>query len=353
MLSIKPSAANESETSMAYEFVCIGNAIVDLISPVNEDFIERNGLSKGSMMLVDADESARRLALLGGVSMAPGGSAANTAACLASLGRPGSASGLSPVAFLGKVGADPLGTFFKDGMRALGVDVIPVGDHPDLATANCLAMITPDRERTMSTHLGACVGLGPDDVDPRVIAGAEMVFVEGYLLDSPTSALAVRKVVEIAEASGTDVALTLSDAACVRRNLEGFRAIAGSHACRLVFANEREAIGFHGGVTIEDALAVATADPMTVVTLGKRGAVAVVEPGAVIRAPAAPVKEIVDLVGAGDAFAAGFLHGYAYRHSARAALAVGAECAGIVISGPGARPSTPLREVLYREETAA
>jgi sugar/nucleoside kinase (ribokinase family) len=331
---------------MAYDVVCIGNAIVDLISGVGEDFVVNNGLDKGGMMLVDAAESARRRSLVSDVAMTPGGSAANTAACLASLG--------SKVAFVGKVGNDALGAFFRDGMHEIGVDFLCEVDHQDVPTANCLALVTPDGERTMSTYLGACTHLSPSDLPEQAIAEAKVVFVEGYLLDSTHCAAAVEEIFDIACANGTTIAVTLSDARCVDRNHAAFEWLASHWECGIVIANEKEIRALHKAVTTDAALDVAGKLKATsVVTLGSKGATSVKgdptgrTPTEIERVLAEPVDEIVDLVGAGDAFAAGFLHGYVSGEYTRDALAIGAKCASLVIQGQGARPSVKLSDAVY------
>nr|WP_250807091.1 adenosine kinase [Neorhizobium tomejilense] len=324
---------------MAYEVVCIGNAIVDLIANVGDGLITGNGLDKGGMMLVDADESARRRMLVPDVAMTSGGSAANTAACLASLG--------SKVAFVGKVGNDALGSIFREGMRDIGVDFLCEADHEGIPTANCLALVTPDGERTMSTYLGACVHLSPSDLPEKAIAEAKLVFIEGYLLDSPHSAAAVEEIFDIAIANGTTIAITLSDSRCVERNHAVFDRLTSHYECGIVIANEKEIRALHKTDTTNEALDAAAKYPaISVVTLGAKGA-AVVEAGVGDRIRAEPVDKVVDLVGAGDAFAAGFLHGYVNGEYPRDALAVGAKCASVVIQGQGARPSVKLFDAVY------
>lgn len=324
---------------MSYDVLCIGNAIVDLIARADDAFLNENGLTKGGMMLVDAEESERRIALVSELTMTPGGSAANTAACLASLG--------SKVGFVGKVGDDELGAYFRQGIEELGVDFICESDHDDIPTANCLAVVTPDGERTMSTFLGACVHLSPDDIPEDAVAEAEIVFVEGYLLDSPSSYAAVKKVFDIAEKHGTNIALTLSDAGCVDRHAVRFFQLANHKNCHIVIANESEIKVLSGASTTETAIKDNQwRDHITVITLGAHGAAAVGY-HEVERVSAAPIKEIIDLVGAGDAFAAGFLHAYVRGDYTRDALGVGAKCAAVVIQGQGARPNRDLAEAVY------
>jgi sugar/nucleoside kinase (ribokinase family) len=331
---------------MTYDVVCIGNAIVDLISSVGDDFVAKNGLDKGGMMLVDATESARRRSLVSDVAMAPGGSAANTAACLASLG--------SKVAFIGKVGNDALGAFFREGMRDIDVDFLCEIDHEDVPTANCLALVTPDGERTMSTFLGACTHLSVADIPEKAIAEAKVVFIEGYLLDSPHSAAAVDEIFDIAVANGTTVAITLSDSRCVDRNHAVFDRLTSHWECGIVIANEKEIRALHKADDTAAALeAAGRFRALSVVTLGSKGATSVKGDPTKQRATeiekvaAEPVDEIVDLVGAGDAFAAGFLHGYVGGEYNRDALVIGAKCASVVIQGQGARPSVRLADAVY------
>jgi sugar/nucleoside kinase (ribokinase family) len=323
---------------MAYDVVCIGNAIVDLIATIEDRFIGENSLDKGGMMLVDAEESKRRRALVTDIAMTPGGSAANTAACLASLG--------SKVAFVGKVGNDALGSFFRNGMKEIGVDFVCETDHHYIPTANCLALVTPDGERTMSTYLGACTHLSISDIPEAAIAEAELVFIEGYLLDSPHSTEAVEKIFEIAISAGTPIAITLSDSRCVERNRDTFARLTGHWECDIVIANEKEIRALYKTDSTTEALAVAAKfQAISVVTLGAMGATAIVDETS-HRIKAEPVEEIVDLVGAGDSFAAGFLHAYINGEHLRDALTVGAKCAAVVIQQQGARPTTSLRDAV-------
>jgi len=322
---------------MAYDVVCIGNAIMDLIANVDEEFVSSNGFARGGMTLVDGAEARRRRSMVEIAATAPGGSVANTAACLASLG--------SRVAFVGKVGRDSLGSLFADGMHELGVHFFCDNAHEDIDTASCLAVVTPDGERTMSTYLGACVHLAPEDIPADAIANAKVVFIEGYLLDSPSSSAAVEHAVRIAEGSGTRVAITLSDAACVARHRERFAEL--SQRCYILIANEKEIAEFRGtSGGAEAAIRTIPESLISVVTRGKDGAT-VEQHGSVDHARAVPVERIVDLVGAGDAFAAGFLHAHVSGDTHRDALTVGAKCAAIIIQGQGARPSVRLRDAVY------
>jgi sugar/nucleoside kinase (ribokinase family) len=324
---------------MAYDVLCIGNAIVDLISRVPEDFISKHGFAKGGMTLVDADESGRRISLVPELSMTPGGSVANSAACLASLG--------SKVGFIGKVGNDPLGAFFREQMVAAGVDFLCEEDHEEVPSASCLAVVTPDGERTMSTFLGACTHLSANDIQADAIRGAKIVFIEGYLLDSPASRGAVEKVIEIASIVGTRIAITLSDARCVERHHQTFVRFLASPSCSLLIGNDREVSALKRTSSVEDAVLAAQAEALlSVITLGAHGAVAAGH-DRLERVKAVGVDTIVDLVGAGDAFAAGFLHAYIRGEDDRDSLSVGAKCAAVVIQQQGARPNSRLEAAVY------
>lgn len=329
-----------------YEILSIGNAIVDILSHVEEDFISTHALQKGTMRLVDEVQSKTMLATLVGTMQAPGGSAANTAACIASLG--------ASSAYIGKVAEDTLGLAFREGMAQAGVDFSGGDLHEGISTANCLAVVTPDGERTMSTFLGACRELSATDISEDLVAASKILFLEGYLLDSPKSAAALQKAAADASANGTLVALTLSDANCVRRNSTAFRSLIkdgrGGHVDVLI-ANEKEiaalleVLGIEADDT-ERAISICRDhfDFTTVVTLGPDGAVSI-SGKKVTTVPAIPVDRIVDLVGAGDSFAAGYLVGHARDLPAEECLRLGAACASEIITTDGARPLRPLAEI--------
>jgi sugar/nucleoside kinase (ribokinase family) len=329
-----------------YEILSIGNAIVDILSHVGEDFISAHALQKGTMRLVDENQSKAMLAMLDGTMQAPGGSAANTAACIASLG--------ASSAYIGKVAEDDLGLAFREGMGQAGVDFSGGELHEGVSTANCLAVVTPDGERTMSTFLGACRELSATDISEELVAASKILFLEGYLLDSPKSAAALQKAAADARANGTLVALTLSDANCVRRNSLAFRSLIrdgrGGHVDVLI-ANEKEIAALLEVLDIEAddterAISICRDhfDFTTVVTLGPEGAVSI-SGKTVTTVPAIPVDRIVDLVGAGDSFAAGYLVGHARDLAAEECLKLGAACASEIITTDGARPLRPLSDI--------
>jgi sugar/nucleoside kinase (ribokinase family) len=320
-----------------HDVISIGNAIVDLIGLVDHETLDTHGLTKGSMMLVDAEQSAKRSAILPdhAWAKASGGSAANTAACLASLN--------ARSAYIGKVGADALGAFFADDMKAIGVDFIEKA-RSQKSTANCLAMITPDGERTMSTYLGACQELSVIDVDHAL--NARILFLEGYLLDAPRSYAAVVAAAERGRHGHLQVAITLSDRYCVERNRRAFEMLVDSGIVDTVIGNETEVKELCKVDELVLAGDYARAKNINLVTtLGKDGSVACDPSGTWAEAEAANVSQIVDLIGAGDAFAAGFLLGQAYNLEAGECLRIGNRSAAVVVESKGARPHTPLSTI--------
>ena len=268
-----------------------------------------------------------------------GGSAANTIACLASLGGRG--------AFIGKVRDDQLGAIFRHDIRALGVafDTGPAdGGTP---TARCLIFVTPDAQRTMQTYLGACVELGPEDVDAEMIAAARVTYLEGYLWDPPGAKAAFVKAAEAAHGAGRDVALSLSDPFCVDRHRAEFLDLVADHI-DLLFANEEEIKSLYQVKSFDDALQkVRRHCRVAALTRGPQGSV-VVSGDAVHVIDAEPVTP-VDTTGAGDAYAGGFLYGLSQDHDLATCGRIGGIAAAEVVSHVGARPDIPLKErVRYR-----
>jgi len=319
------------------KILSIGNAVVDVIGSVPESMLGPNGLLKGSMTLVSEAESHRRQTMLlpSSIVKAPGGSAANTAACLASLN--------AKSTFIGKLGRDELGNYFSEALATDGVQFdTPATDRA--VTGHCIAMITPDGERTMSTHLGACQLLGPEDINPAVLGEFQLIYLEGYLFDSPLSSNAVRHAVEHAKRQGLKIAVSLSDRLCVQRNRDDFADLFHRKSLDIVLGNELEMKEFLGADSLETY-----SGPLPsklVMTLGARGA-AVLDPlSGYTECAARPVRQIVDLVGAGDSFAAGFLYGYASGLADHRCLEIGGLCASELVQSRGPRPRQKLSGLL-------
>lgn len=315
----------------------IGNAIVDVIAHVEESFLTDNELNKGGMQLID-DEQARALyeKMPPGIEMS-GGSAGNTMAGLASLGGTG--------AYIGKVAQDQLGEVFGHDMRSGGIRFDTRASSSGTPTARCLVAVTPDAQRTMSTFLGACVELGPDDIDEEVIKGSKITYMEGYLWDPPEAKKAFLKAAEIAHANGRKVSLSLSDAFCVDRHREEFRDLVKNHV-DILFANETEILSLYETKSFTEAMeAVQGQLDLACLTRSAQGSY-VVTHGEVIPVDAAKVDHVVDTTGAGDLYAAGFLWGYCRKLPPKACAQAGALAAAEVISHYGARPETSLKALV-------
>lgn len=322
-------------TSKRYDVLALGNAIVDVFASAEEDFLVAHGLAKGAMMLIDEARAELLYGAMGPGKYVSGGSAANTAAGLASFG------GRS--AFIGKVKADELGSLYRHDLTSQGVafDTAAASEGP--ATARSFIIVTPDGERTMNTYLGACQGLTPADVDAATVENADIVYLEGYLWDPPAAKDAFRKASELAHKAGGRVAITLSDSFCVDRYRDEFLGLVRNGLVDLVFANEHELKSLYQSSDFDTALAALRAENiLAVVTRSENGALALT-PDGVAAEPVFPVERVVDATGAGDLFAAGFLHGLTSGREVRDCLRLGALAAAEVISHVGARPDVSLK----------
>jgi sugar/nucleoside kinase (ribokinase family) len=320
-------------TSAKLDVLGIGNAIVDVLSRTDDAFLEKHGLFKGSMRLVDEATAEALYADMGPGVEVSGGSAANTIAGLASFG--------SATGFIGKVKDDQLGGVFAHDIRALGVEFNTPFATNGLATARCLILVTPDGERTMNTFLGASVGLTPEDIDEDMVRRASVTYLEGYLWDPDNAKQAFVKATGIAKAAGNKVALSLSDAFCVDRHRDSFLDLLRRDV-DILFANEAEILSLYQVASFDEALAAARAEnKLIVLTRSEKGCVIVegeAEPVRVV----AQVTDVVDTTGAGDQFAAGFLHGFTRGLPLDTCGRLGALAAAEVISHMGPRPEVNL-----------
>jgi sugar/nucleoside kinase (ribokinase family) len=265
-----------------------------------------------------------------------GGSVANSIVGAASLG--------SRAAYIGKVHDDEFGRVFAHDIRAAGVHFetpLATGGPP---TARCLILVTPDAHRTMSTYLGACVELGPGDIDEDLVARAAVTYLEGYLWDPPRAKEAFRVAMAAARRAGRRVALTLSDSFCVERHRDEFRALVDDEV-DILFANEMELLSLYQVDDLGSAVdAVRGRCEVALVTRSEHGAL-VVTSDEVTEVPAHRVSRLVDTTGAGDLFAAGFLHGLTHGLPHAESAALGALAAAEIISHFGARPEADLAEL--------
>jgi len=315
------------------DVVALGSAIVDVLAHADDDFIDKQGLVKGTMALIDAERAESLYAEMGPGVEVSGGAAANTMVGMASFG--------AAAAFVGKVRDDQLGAVFAHDIRAAGVrfDVPFAATGP--ATARCLVLVTPDAQRTMNTYLGAAAGLTSADVDEALIRRAAVTFLEGYLWDPPEAIDALRLAVSVAKDAGRSVAFTLSDPFCVDRHRDEFIALIESNV-DLLFANEEEAKSLFKTDSLESAVEeLRTMCPVVAVTRGPLGSV-IASKSAVVEVVAEPVAEVVDTTGAGDLYAAGFLVGFVRGLELERCGRLGSLAAAEVISHVGARPQVSL-----------
>jgi len=316
------------------EVLAIGNAIVDVIADTDDTFLDAEGLTKGSMRLIDAAEAERLYGHMGTAREVSGGSAGNTAAGVAALG--------GRAGFIGQVAPDQLGEFYIHDLRSVGVEfTTPPADFGE-PTGRGMVLVTPDGHRTMNTFLGAAQHLPASALDEAQIADSGILYLEGYLWDPETPRYAMLRAIEVARNAGRKVALTLSDSFCVERHRDGFNALIDDKRVDILFANEDEIQAMAGVPHLETAIGVYRGKVETlVVTRSEKGALAT-RGGERAEVPAEPVAKVVDTTGAGDLFAAGFLVGEARGLGLERSLRLGAIAAAEVIQHYGARPEADL-----------
>ena len=317
--------------------VTIGNAMVDIIASVDEEFLSKHNLTKASMMLVDNERSAFLRSQIAPNVMSSGGSVANTSHGLASLG--------GRAGFIGKIADDDLGGVFSNDLREAGVSFFPAPKDHGLPTGRCVIVVTPDGQRTMNTYLGAGAVLCPADVSKPAVQSAEWVLLEGYLYDKDDAKEAFRVAAQYAHEAGRKVALTLSDSFCVQRHHGDFHALVCDDV-DLLFANEHELTVLFGTDDFAASVQVLRDKcPLAVVTRSKQGSV-VITADDYIEVPALPVDPIIDATGAGDMYAAGFLYGLTHGKSLEQSAEIGTICAAEVIMHMGPRPHVALASLL-------
>jgi sugar/nucleoside kinase (ribokinase family) len=329
-------------TDIRLDVLAIGDAVVDVIAAAEDGFLEQEGLVKGSMQVLDADGATRLYAQMRQARETSGGSAANTMAGVAALGR--------RAGFVGQVADDQLGEIFSHDIRALGVEFLTPPRHGGAPTGRCLILVTPDAQRTMNTFRGAAHELSAEALDPAQIEGAAILYLEAYLWRSEGPRAAMREAVRIAHEAGRQVALTLSDIACIGPHRDDFMALIDAGAVDLLFANENEIQALADLPDREAAIAAIEGKvPLLVVTCGADGALAV-ERGRRTSVPIAKIGAgVVDTTGAGDLFAAGVLAGLAEGRGLEEALRMGSVAAAEVISHYGARPEADLKALVAKE----
>jgi sugar/nucleoside kinase (ribokinase family) len=327
--------------SAPIDVLTLGNAIVDVLAQTDEAFLVAQKVHKGAMQLIDEVRAEELYGAMGPATIVSGGSGANTAAGIASLG--------ARAGFIGKVKDDETGRLFAHDLKAIDVhyDVALAKDGP--ATARSFILVTPDGERTMNTYLGACQNLTPDDVNPETVRASAIVYLEGYLWDPPLAKEAFRKAVAIAHEAGNRVALTLSDAFCVDRYRDEFLGLMRDGSLDILFANIHELQSLYGTSDPDAALAALREENVLgAITRSAEGAL-VVTRGETRAVPAFPVERVVDTTGAGDLFASGFLAGLTQGLDLPDCARLGGLAAAEIISHLGARPQANLRDLARQE----
>ena len=303
----------------------IGNAIVDVICKVDDDFIVKNNLTKSTMKLFfDENEFKNLLTNLKIEKTVSGGSVANSIVGISQLG--------DKVGFIGKISDDDFGSNYEEGLKKENVEYYYSKKKEELPTGTCLILVTPDSERTMCTFLGTAGKINENDISSNVIKKSEIVFLEGYLWDEGEPKKAFDKAIN----SANKVAMSLSDLFCVDRHKPHFLNLV-KNKLDITFANEQEIISLIQAKNFDEVIKFSKQlNKLIVITRGKKGAVAV-NGNEVIESGIQKNLKIVDLTGAGDLFAAGFLHGYINKLSTKECLKKGTEMSSRVIQQIGAR----------------
>lgn len=330
----------QPDSSRPVDVVCLGNAIVDVLVQVDDAFLDAHSMVKGSMQLTDPDRARSIYAAMPPAIEISGGSAANTAAGLASMGR--------RTTFIGKVADDELGEVFAHDIRAVGVGfegATAAGDAGSAGTARCLICVTPDAERTMNTSLGVAGQIGPDDVDDSLVVDAKVVYIEGYLWDEPLAKQTILRFMASAAAAGTPVAFTLSDGFCVDRHRAEFLELITENV-DILFANHDEICSLFETDSFDEAIEKVTGlCAIACVTRSEKGSTIIAADGTRFDVPAAFTVP-VDTTGAGDLYAAGVLAGWVAGSDLETCGRMGSMAAAEVISHLGARPQADLSALL-------
>jgi sugar/nucleoside kinase (ribokinase family) len=306
------------------KIVGIGNAIVDVICRVDDQYLAKNGLTKSTMKLVDEDEFKKLLSTLKIEETISGGSVANSIVGLSQLG--------NEVGFIGKINADDLGQKYEDGLIQEKVKYLYKKDKEIIPTGTCLILITPDAERTMVTFLGIAGKINDKDIDEKAIKQSEMIFLEGYLWDEGEPKSAFDKAMLLSNKK----IMSLSDQFCVERHKDSFLDMV-KNKLDITFANEQEIKCLINTNDFDDVIAFGKKlGKLLVITRGEKGSIAI-KNNEVIELGSKKNLKIIDLTGAGDLFAAGFLHGYINNYSMKESLEKGTEMSSKIIQKVGAR----------------
>ena len=306
------------------EVLGIGNAIVDILCKVDETFLDKHSLSKSTMKLIEEKEFRSLLSSLNIEQTISGGSVANSIVGLSQLG--------NKVGFIGKVNRDDLGQKYEDGLVRENVEYLYSKKNETLPTGTCLILITPDSERTMCTFLGIAGKINENDVDAEIIKRSKITFLEGYLWDEGEPKTAFNKAIN----NSKKVAMSLSDLFCVERHKSNFLDLV-KNKLDITFANEQEISSLIDAKNFEEVISFCQqVGKLIIITRGEKGSIAI-NNEQVIECQSEKNLKIVDLTGAGDLFAAGYLHGYINNFTVLDSLKKGTELSSQIIQKLGAR----------------
>jgi len=302
----------------------IGNAIVDVLCKVDDNFLKKNSLTKSTMKLIDENEFKTLISLLDIEDTISGGSVANSIVGLSQLG--------NNVGFIGKVSDDNLGQKYEDGLKKEKVNYLYNKTNEPISTGSCLILITPDSERTMCTYLGTAGKINDRDIDDKIVRESEITFLEGYLWDEGEPKKAFDKAIN----NSNKVAMSLSDLFCVERHKDQFLELV-KNRLDIVFANEQEILSLIDSKSFDEVISFSKSlKKNIIITRGKKGAIAI-NKNEIFECSAKENLNIKDLTGAGDLFAAGYLHGVTHKMSTKDSLIKGTELSAKIIQKIGAR----------------
>lgn len=326
-------------SSCELDVVGIGNAIVDVLVQTDDAFLQQQGLQKGGMALIDEQQAEVLYNASGPGLETSGGSVANTMVGIAQLG--------GQVGFIGRVRDDQLGSIFSHDIRAVGARFDTPAATSGATTARCLIYVTPDAERTMCTFLGASTQLEPDDLDLSMVKQTKVLYLEGYLWDSPAAKRAFIAAAEACKNAGGQVALSLSDGFCVDRHRDSFLELVNGHV-DVLFANESEIKSLYSTDDFDAALAqVKGCCSVAALTRGEQGSV-VLSGDQRWDIASYALGDLIDTTGAGDLYAGGFLHGYTQGLALETCGQIGSICAGQVVTQLGPRSQESLKNLVAK-----
>ena len=322
------------------DLIGLGNAIVDIIVNIEDKFLERNNLKKGSMNLISSEKSQLLLETCKVIKQVSGGSSANTVVSLAQLG--------NYVQFIGRVKNDQFGNFFSSDIKKSKTifNTPPTNEGP--STAHSIILITPDAQRTMCTYLGASIEFEPKDIDFNIIKHSKYLYLEGYLWDSELAKNAFLEAAKIAKISNTKIILSLSDSFCVERHRESFLELIDNYV-DIVFCNESELLSLFKKDNLESCPEnLSSLCELVVVTLGSEGSLILDKSETKVIKPNLTGK-IIDTTGAGDIYAGGFIHGLINNYSLKQCGQIASKCAGQIITQLGSRSNIDLQDLIRNE----